>query len=208
MEFFGSDHIGIGQRQQTRWLSLLSRMTAETGLSNRQVMVMIEGSLMDAVGNKGYTPFRKDFLTEMFSEGDKMVTGNELAHKIASSIKRNQLMGIQEANVYGAAIHYKKHWMTNQYHNAEAMAKANGDDWVRDVPLIMNVCEAYGVLKVGDEIIIDENSKSEMKLHINLDEITEDLPSDIAATVEAALSEALKVLPEDIDIKIEIKSNK
>jgi len=29
-------------------------------------------------------------------------------------------------------------------------------DWVRDVPLIMNVCEAYGVLKVGDEIIIDE----------------------------------------------------
>jgi len=26
--------------------------------------------------------------------------------------------------------------------------------------------------------------------------------------VEAALSEALKVLPEDIDIKIEIKSNK
>lgn len=138
MEFFGSDHIGIGQRQQTRWLSLLSRMTAETGLSNRQVMVMIEGSLMDAVGNKGYTPFRKDFLTEMFSEGDKMVTGNELAHKIASSIKRNQLMGIQEANVYGAAIHYKKHWMTNQYHNAEAMAKANGDDWVRDVQREIN----------------------------------------------------------------------
>ena len=57
-------------------------------------------------------------------------------------------------------------------------------------------------------IIIDENSKSEMKLHINSDEITKDLPSDIAATVEAALSEALKVLPEDIDIKIEIKSNK
>ena len=29
-------------------------------------------------------------------------------------------------------------------------------DWVKDVPLTMNVCEAYGVLKVGDEIIIDE----------------------------------------------------
>ena len=29
-------------------------------------------------------------------------------------------------------------------------------DWVKDVPLIMNVCEAYDVLKVGDEIIIDE----------------------------------------------------
>ena len=47
-----------------------------------------------------------------------------------------------------------------------------------------------------------------MKLHINSDEITKDLPSDIAATVEAALSEALKVLPEDLDIKIEIKTNK
>ena len=61
---------------------------------------------------------------------------------------------------------------------------------------------------IHKEIIIDENSMSEMKLHINSDEITKDLPSDIAATVEAALSEALKVLPEDIDIKIEIKSNK
>ena len=29
-------------------------------------------------------------------------------------------------------------------------------DWVKDVPLTMNVCEAYGALKVGDEIIIDE----------------------------------------------------
>ena len=29
-------------------------------------------------------------------------------------------------------------------------------DWVKDIPLIMNTCEAYGILKVGDEIIIDE----------------------------------------------------
>lgn len=28
--------------------------------------------------------------------------------------------------------------------------------WVKDVPLTMNTCEAYGVLKVGDEIIINE----------------------------------------------------
>jgi len=58
------------------------------------------------------------------------------------------------------------------------------------------------------EIIIDTDSDSAMKYHINSDEITKDLPSDIAATVEAALSEALKALPEDLDIKIEIKSNK
>ena len=61
---------------------------------------------------------------------------------------------------------------------------------------------------IHKEITIDEDSKSEIKLHINSDEITKDLPSDIAATVEAALSEALKVLPEDLDIKIEIKTNK
>jgi len=138
MEFFGSDQIGIGQRQQSRWLSLLSRMTAETGVSNKQMMVMIEGSLADAVGNKSFDPFRKDFLEELFSEGEKMVTKNELAHKVASAVKRNQLMGIQEANVYGAAIHYKKNWMTNQYHNAEAMARAKGDDWVRDVQAEIN----------------------------------------------------------------------
>ena len=75
--------------------------------------------------------------------------------------------------------------------------------------IIKDPHDERGVKKlIHKEIIIDEDSKSEMKLHINLDEITEDLPSDIAATVEAALSEALKVLPEDIDIKIEIKSNK
>ena len=76
MEFFGSDQIGIGQRQQSRWLSMLSRMTAETGLSNKQMMVMIEGSLLDAVGNKSFDPFRQDFLTELFTEGEKMVTKN------------------------------------------------------------------------------------------------------------------------------------
>ena len=47
---------------------------------------------------------------------------------------------------------------------------------------------------IHKEITIDEDSKSEIKLHINSDEITKDLPSDIAATVEAALSEALKAV--------------
>ena len=29
-------------------------------------------------------------------------------------------------------------------------------DWIKEAPLTMNTCEAYGVLRVGDEIIIDE----------------------------------------------------
>ena len=137
MEFFGSDQIGIGQRQQSRWLSLLSRMTAETGLSNRRVMYMIEGSLSDTfTGN--YDSFRRDFLTELFEEGDKMVTGNEMAHKIAASVNRNYALGIQEANTYGAGIHYKKNWMMHQYHNPELMLKEKGDNWVRDIQAEIN----------------------------------------------------------------------
>ena len=61
---------------------------------------------------------------------------------------------------------------------------------------------------IHQEIIIDNDSESEMKLHINSDDITNNLPSDIAATVEKALSEALAALPEDLDIKIEIKAKK
>ena len=60
---------------------------------------------------------------------------------------------------------------------------------------------------IHKELNLDKDSKSEIKIHINSDEITEGLPSDIADTVETALSEALQALPEDIDIKIEIKAN-
>jgi len=36
------------------------------------------------------------------------------------------------------------------------ISESDDFDWVRDAPLTMNTCEAYGVLRVGDEIIIDE----------------------------------------------------
>ena len=61
---------------------------------------------------------------------------------------------------------------------------------------------------IHKEIIFDENSESQMKLQINSDDITKDLPSNIAATVEEVLSKTLGALPEDFDIKIEIKTNK
>tara|TARA_Y100001949_G_scaffold146164_1_gene129634 strand:+ start:555 stop:896 length:342 start_codon:yes stop_codon:yes gene_type:complete len=67
-----------------------------------------------------------------------------------------------------------------------------------------------GVKKlIHKEIIIDQDSQSGMKLYINSDDITNDLPTDIADKVKEALSEALEGhLPEDLDIKIEIKTNK
>ncbi len=54
------------------------------------------------------------------------------------------------------------------------------------IKILKSPSEGKGVRElIHKEIIIDEDTKSEMKLHINSDEITKDLPSDIAATVEA-----------------------
>ena len=47
-----------------------------------------------------------------------------------------------------------------------------------------------------------------MKLNFKSDDITQDLPADIAATVEKALSEALGAMTEDVDINIVIKTDK
>jgi hypothetical protein len=43
----------------------------------------------------------------------------------------------------------------DKYH-IKKLNESNDFDWIEDVPLTMNVCEAYHVLKPNDEIIIDE----------------------------------------------------
>ncbi len=58
------------------------------------------------------------------------------------------------------------------------------------------------------EIIIDLDSDSEMEWHIKLNDIKGDLPKDISDTVEKAIGEALGELPNDLDIKVKIKSKK
>lgn len=58
------------------------------------------------------------------------------------------------------------------------------------------------------EIIIDHESDSPMKWHSKSDDIKGDLPEDISDTVEKAISEALGGLPNDLNIKVEIKSKK
>ena len=57
------------------------------------------------------------------------------------------------------------------------------------------------------EIIIDSDSDSEMKWHIKSDDMKGDLPTEIADTVEKALNEALGDSPENLDIKIVIKTD-
>ena len=58
------------------------------------------------------------------------------------------------------------------------------------------------------EIIIDLDSDSEMEWHIKPDDIKGDMSSDVATKVETALREAIGALPEELDIKVKIKSKK
>ena len=58
MRYFGSDQNGLAQRAQSRWISLLSRYTAETGVSTRDFFKMINGSIWTDT----HEPFRKAFV--------------------------------------------------------------------------------------------------------------------------------------------------
>ena len=129
MRYFGSDQNGLAQRAQSRWISLLSRYTAETGVSTRDFFKMINGSIWTDT----HEPFRKAFVREMGHDGENIVSGNELANKLANSVKRNWRLDIEEANLYGAGIKFKKLWMTNQYHNSELLAEHGADSWTRDI---------------------------------------------------------------------------
>ena len=129
MKYFGSDQNGIAQRAQSRWISLLSRYTAETGVSTRDFFKMINGSIW----SDSHEPFRRAFVREMGHDGENMIAGNELANKMANSIKRNWRLDIEEANLYGAGIKFKKLWTTNQYHNSELLVEHGPESWARDI---------------------------------------------------------------------------
>ncbi len=47
-----------------------------------------------------------------------------------------------------------------------------------------------------------------MEWHIKLNDIKGDMSSDVATKVETALREAIGALPEELDIKVKIKSKK
>ena len=89
------------------------------------------------------------------------------------------------------------------------LSGGNGSDKKNaQIKIVTSSSEAEGVNEIlHKELNLDKDSKPKFRIHINSDEISEDLPSDISDTVETALREALKALPEDIDIKIEIKAN-
>lgn len=54
--------------------------------------------------------------------------------------------------------------------------------------------------------LLSQESNSEIRIKLNSQEITEDLPSTISDSVEEALSNVLETLPEDIDVRIEINT--
>ncbi len=129
MKYFGSDQNGIAQRSQSRWISLLSRYTAETGVSTRDFFKMINGGIWSDT----YEGFRRAFVREMGHDGENMIAGDILANKLANSVKRNWRLDIEEANLYGAGLKFKKLWMTNQYHNSELLIEHGADNWIPDM---------------------------------------------------------------------------
>ena len=90
---------------------------------------MINGSIW----SDSHEPFRRAFVREMGHDGENMIAGNVMANKMANSVKRNWRLDIEEANLYGAGIKFKKLWMTNQYHNSELLAQHGPDSWIRDM---------------------------------------------------------------------------
>jgi hypothetical protein len=134
MRYFASDAGGITQRAQSRWIGLLSRLTAESGVSSRDFFKMINGSITDKLGiTDHFEPFRRALLRELSHDGENMIAGDVIANKLANAIKRNWRLDIGEANLYGAGIKFKKLWVTNQYHNPDLMSSHGGTNWINDI---------------------------------------------------------------------------
>ena len=148
MRFFAGDAGGITQRAQSRFISILSRLTAESGVDSRDFFKMINGTIKENVfDDDTFDNFRTAFMREMSHDGEKMVAGDEIANKLANAIKRNWRLDIAEANLYGAGLKFKKLWVTNQYHNPDLMVQHGGDNWVSDLLSHIDVEETIANIK-------------------------------------------------------------
>ncbi|MAG46367.1 MAG: hypothetical protein CMD93_02685 [Gammaproteobacteria bacterium] len=81
----------------------------------------------------------------------------------------------------------------------------SGDYKEPQIKIIKSSLESSNQEKLHEEFITQE-SNSEIRIKLNSNEITEDLPSTISDSVEEALSKALETLPEDIDVRVEINT--
>ena len=148
MRYLAGDAGGITQRAQSRWISILSRLTAESGVDSRDFFKMINGTIKENVlDDDTFDNFRSAFMREMSHDGEQMVAGDEIANKLANAIKRNWRLDIAEANLYGAGLKFKKLWVTNQYHNPDLMVKHGGENWISDLMNFIDVEETIENIK-------------------------------------------------------------
>ena len=109
--FFFDDKNSVGVRITTRTQRRLADIQAETNIPLHDFFTLIEGHLVRSDAN---IEFRRDFISEMFSEADTMVSNNKQAFQLASAVKRQQAIQVAESRKYGSGLFLKKGWVTSQ----------------------------------------------------------------------------------------------
>ena len=129
-KFFFDDKNSVGVRVTTRIQRRLADIQAETNIPLHDFFTLIEGHL---VRRHGEQDFREQFIAEMFSEGDTMVSGNKMAFQIASAVKRQQAIQVAESRKYGSGLFLKKGWVTSQWHDPLRIKAVGKERWINDI---------------------------------------------------------------------------
>ena len=128
--FFFDDKNSVGVRITTRTQRRLADIQAETNIPLHDFFTLIEGHLVRSDAN---IEFRRDFISEMFSEADTMVSNNKQAFQLASAVKRQQAIQVAESRKYGSGLFLKKGWVTSQWHDPLRIKDVGKKQWVQDI---------------------------------------------------------------------------
>jgi hypothetical protein len=129
-KFFFDDKDSVGVRITTRRSRRLADIEAEADIGLHDFFTLIEGHL---IARKEDSLFKQQFLKEMFSEVDTMVSGNRKAFQIASAVKRQQAIQVAESRRYGSGLHFKKGYLTAQWHDPLRIKAEGMEKWVDDI---------------------------------------------------------------------------
>jgi hypothetical protein len=129
-KFFFDDKNSVGVRITTRRSRRLADIQAETNMPLHDFFTLIEGHL---IPRKEDALFRQQFIDEMFSEVDTMVSGNRDAFLIASAVKRQQAIQVAESRKYGSGLYHKKGYVTAQWHDPLKIKEVGMDKWIDDI---------------------------------------------------------------------------
>mgnify|MGYP001171851173 FL=1 len=146
----------IGTMQRAKLKTMHGKIFAETGLSSRALRRILQSRA-----------FQRDLVKELYPFDGKMKTGNKIAFQMAKSIVDAKQRIILDLNRSGVAVRYRADHVATQWHDPYRMAKANKDQWIKDVrglidwekTKLKNVPKkviAPGVVLPGHKMTIDE----------------------------------------------------